>query len=90
MTTPVRETISLIGEVHCLNCGRTLAEVVHDGSDGRHLLRPAAHQEVIEVKLIGPRALQCRRCGGRAMVEPFEQPTEELVRRPRHQLRGAA
>ncbi len=90
MMTTTRAAVSLIGEVHCLNCGRILAEVVDSGEGGRHLLRRAARHAVIEVTLVGPHSLQCAHCGGRAMVEPFDEPQEELAHKPAPTWAGAA
>lgn len=56
------------GEVHCLLCGRCLAEV-RTGDDGRLHLRRIPGQDPNEsVRLVRGR-LQCARCGGRAFVE---------------------
>jgi hypothetical protein len=57
------------GEIHCLLCGRYLADI-RTGSDGQSRLRRAPHGEhpATMVKLMGGR-LHCARCGGRAFVE---------------------
>jgi hypothetical protein len=49
------------GEIHCLLCGRYLADI-RTTSEGQSRLRRAL------VKLVGGR-LHCARCGGRAFVE---------------------
>ena len=60
----------MYGEVRCLMCARHLADVV-DGGRGRPRLSPPAGQSAAPI-LVEPtlRGLRCRRCGGRAMVEP--------------------
>jgi DNA-directed RNA polymerase subunit RPC12/RpoP len=57
-----------IGEVHCLNCGRSLARVVERLNGGFHLL-PTLNQSAVHVIVAGGRLLRCQRCGGRALVE---------------------
>ncbi len=56
------------GEVHCLLCGRCLAEV-RTGDDGRLHLRRVAAQDPRDTVRIVRGKLQCARCGGRAFVE---------------------
>jgi hypothetical protein len=57
------------GEIHCLLCGRYLADI-RSGGDGSVRLSRAPHgghpQDM--VKLVSGR-LHCARCGGRAFVE---------------------
>jgi DNA-directed RNA polymerase subunit RPC12/RpoP len=68
-----------IGDVHCLNCGRALAQVVRNQTGGYQLL-PTIHQSTVQVIVAGRHLLRCRRCGGRAFVELREEtPIEELV-----------
>jgi hypothetical protein len=57
------------GEIHCLLCGRYLADI-RTTSDGHARLRRAPHGEhpAATVKLVG-RRLHCARCGGRAFIE---------------------
>jgi hypothetical protein len=69
-----------IGDVHCLNCGRSLAEVVRKPEDGKLALRPAIHQSDVQVVVAGKRLLRCRHCGGRAFIEMREDtPIEEMT-----------
>jgi DNA-directed RNA polymerase subunit RPC12/RpoP len=68
-----------IGDVHCVNCGRTLAELVHR-SDGGFQLQPTINQSSVQVIVAGRRLLRCRHCGGRAFVELREEtPIEEMA-----------
>jgi DNA-directed RNA polymerase subunit RPC12/RpoP len=68
-----------IGDVHCLNCGRALAEVVRNQDDGKLYLRPTSNQSNVQVIVAGRRLLRCRRCGGRAFVEVHEDaPVEQI------------
>jgi hypothetical protein len=57
------------GEIHCLLCGRYLADI-RAGVDGRMRLSRAPHGEHPQdtVRLVNGR-LHCARCGGRAFVE---------------------
>lgn len=55
------------GEVHCLACGRYLANVA-EGSDGILHLRPIIGECRPQVELRQGRPF-CSRCGGRAFVE---------------------
>jgi len=72
-----------IGDVHCLNCGRALAQVVRNPVDGGFQLLPTVNQSTLQVILAGRRLLRCRRCGGRAFVELLEEtPIEELAPSP--------
>jgi hypothetical protein len=88
-----------IGEVHCLNCGRSLARVVEHPHGGYRLL-PTPNQSAVHVIVAGRRLLRCRRCGGRAFVElrddtlveqatPEEMPmissAPESIRQPSHE-----
>jgi hypothetical protein len=59
----------VIGEVQCLNCGRTLAAAVRNPDTGRLRLTPAAWRDRIEVDLVDRHALRCRHCHGRAFLE---------------------
>jgi hypothetical protein len=57
------------GEIHCLLCGRYLADICHGADGSLRLLRaPHGEQPQTMVKLVGGR-LHCARCGGRAFVE---------------------
>ncbi len=68
-----------IGDVHCLNCGRTLAEVTRKPDDGTLHLRPTTNQSNVQVIVAGRRLLRCRHCGGRAFVELAEDaPIEQI------------
>jgi len=68
----------IVGEVHCLNCGAVLAEVVRGDQADRLLLRPARHQPEIQVEIVGARCLRCRRCGGRALADLLDDPIESV------------
>lgn len=59
----------LLGEVHCLNCGRTLAEALQNPQSGKIRLRPAANQVSVEVEVVDRHTLRCHRCHGRALLE---------------------
>lgn len=61
---------NLIGEIHCLNCGRVLGEIVRNPMTGGQRIRPAANQRTILVTIEQGRLLRCNRCKGRAFVEP--------------------
>lgn len=65
----VEERAGPIAEVHCLNCGRLLAQAVRDGERQTIALQPAAHRASVEVVVAGRRRLRCAHCGGRAFVE---------------------
>ena len=65
------------GEVHCLNCGAVLAEVVRSAEQGTLALKPARYQSAVQVVVAGRRLLRCQRCNGRAIVELFADPGEE-------------
>jgi hypothetical protein len=67
----------VIGEVHCLNCGCVLAEVVRGEAEDTLNLRPARFQSAVQVVIAGRRLLRCQRCQGRALVELFDDPYEE-------------
>lgn len=57
------------GEVHCLLCGRYLADIRYGGDGSLRLLR-APHGDRLQdtIKVLGGR-LHCARCGGRAFIE---------------------
>jgi hypothetical protein len=74
---------AIIGEIQCLNCGRTLGEAVRTPGEGMLRIRAAAHQPAPQVKVGAKGSLQCGRCGGRAFVEP-EIALRELVDRADH------
>ena len=59
----------LVGDVNCLNCGRTLAQAVRSVETGRLRLRRAPHQAVVYVELVNRHILRCKRCSGRAFIE---------------------
>jgi DNA-directed RNA polymerase subunit RPC12/RpoP len=80
--TTLQTSQQAIGDVHCLNCGRTLAELVHNPDDG-YRLQPTVNQSTVQVVVAGRRLLRCRRCGGRAFVELREEtPIEEVPSSP--------
>jgi hypothetical protein len=68
----------LIGEVRCLNCSRSLAQLVR-GPDGRKFtLLPAVNRSSVQVIVAGRRLLRCGCCGGRAFVEIREDTPVEI------------
>jgi hypothetical protein len=74
----VAERIDVVGEVHCLNCGRMLAEVARETVNGALQLVAAPNESPVQVIVAGRRMLRCSRCSGRALVELWEdslQPT---------------
>jgi hypothetical protein len=74
----VAERIDLVGEVHCLNCGRMLAQVARETAQGTLELLPTPNESTVQVVVAGRRMLRCSRCSGRALVELWEdglQPT---------------
>jgi len=73
----LQERFTQVGEVHCLNCGRSLAEVIRDGSTGKLRMQPSHNQLSVQVIVAGCRLLRCARCHGRAFVEFLEEPSEE-------------
>lgn len=73
----LQERLTQVGEVHCLNCGRSLAEVVRDGSSGKLQMQPAINQSRVQVLVAGRHLLRCAHCHGRAFVEFLEGPSEE-------------
>jgi DNA-directed RNA polymerase subunit RPC12/RpoP len=79
---PAREPI---GDVRCLNCSRSLAQLVPSADSVRLALQPAANQSRLQVIVAGRRLLRCQHCGGRALVELREEtPVEELVESMQH------
>jgi hypothetical protein len=81
----------LVGEVRCINCGRTLGELVRDSASGRLGLRPAQHQQELLVRVVEGRILRCSRCQGRAFVEaPDAAIDKPAARTSVAALRGAA
>jgi hypothetical protein len=69
----------LVGELHCMNCGRTLATVARDGLRGTLCLQPARYQTAVQVTVAGRQLLRCKHCQGRALLEPFADPDAELA-----------
>lgn len=64
--------LDVVGEVHCLNCGRMLAQVAREMQDGGLQLLPASDESAVQVVIAGRRMLRCSRCSGRALVELWE------------------
>jgi hypothetical protein len=62
-------TETVVGEINCVNCGRTLAEAIADTESNAVRMRPAPHQMVLQVEVINGRRLRCKRCHGRAFFE---------------------
>lgn len=63
--------VDIVGEVHCLNCGRTLADAVRNPMNGKVRLRPARNQYKVQVSVIDQRRLRCDHCLGTAFIEPL-------------------
>lgn len=59
------------GKIHCMSCGRTLAEVAVDAAQGAVALKPTRYQSAVRVIVAGRQMLRCKHCKGRAFVEPF-------------------
>jgi hypothetical protein len=64
--------MDVVGEVHCLNCGRMLAQVAREVESGGLQLLPTSNESAVQVVIAGRRMLRCSRCGGRALVELWE------------------
>jgi hypothetical protein len=78
----IQERFSHVGDVRCLNCGRSLATVIKDAETGKLALQPAANQTNVQVVVSGRRMLRCARCRGRALVEQLVEPGEEHFMSP--------
>jgi hypothetical protein len=78
----MQERFLHVGDVRCLNCGRSLARVIRDGETGRAALQPAANQSKVQVLVANRRMLRCARCHGRAFVERLLDPGEEHFMSP--------
>jgi hypothetical protein len=78
----LQERLTHVGDIRCLNCGRSLAEVIRDGETGKMSLRPAANQSKVQVVVAGRRMLRCARCHGRAFAEQLMEPGEEHFASP--------
>jgi hypothetical protein len=60
----------LTAELHCLNCARHLADLLH-GSDDRAVLDHPAGQDTRPILVVSTEGgLRCARCGGRVLAEP--------------------
>lgn len=58
----------MVGELHCLNCGRHLADVV--GERGEVRVEPPSGQAGRPILvMVKGNAPHCSRCGGRALLE---------------------
>ena len=68
MTTTTAAKKVQIGEVNCLNCGRTLALAVRR-DDGVTTIRPLRAGSRVEVSCPDGTRLRCNLCGGRAFLE---------------------
>lgn len=59
----------MFAELHCLNCGRHLADLVRTTGGGLALRHPGGEESrpiLVDLRPTGPR---CARCGGKAMLE---------------------
>jgi DNA-directed RNA polymerase subunit RPC12/RpoP len=63
-----RDNRTVVGEVNCVNCGRTVAEAVAEPGQEGLRLRPAPYRMVLHVRLDG-HTLRCTQCQGRAFIE---------------------
>lgn len=66
----------LIGDIHCINCGRLLGELVRNPGTGKLRLRAGANRQELLAVVERGRTLRCTRCQGRAFVEPVAHPTD--------------
>lgn len=73
-------TRSSSGEVHCLLCGRCLAEIESDPDGVLHLRRFAGADRAQAMVRVVHGKLHCGRCGGRAFVEWDLVPTGSVGR----------
>ena len=62
-------TLTERGELHCLLCGRYLADVEAHADGKVHLRRPPQVRDLNDVVRIVDGKLHCTHCGGRAFVE---------------------
>ncbi len=62
-----------IAELTCMACGRDLGSLVRP--QGKKMYYEAATERPGAAKLVkqGPKSLGCGRCGGRALVGPFNR-----------------
>jgi hypothetical protein len=61
-------TFTSAGEITCINCGRLLAEVVHDQASDTLKLRRPRSQSTVQVVVAGRRRFRCKHCNGYALV----------------------
>jgi hypothetical protein len=90
MRMPVLKTPILVAEIHCLSCSRILADVVRDPGQRRVRLQPTHAQPGVQVVVAGKHLLRCRRCNGRAFVEPVEVPTPVRAAAPEREFAAVA
>ena len=84
---------AIVGDIQCLNCGRTLGEAVRAIGERALRIRPAAHQKTVQVSLRERGTLQCNHCRGRAFLEPAfdaEAPIARSTHNSAASLVGAA
>jgi hypothetical protein len=74
----LQKRLSQVGELHCLNCGRVLGDLVRDLDGGSLELLPAAHQSDVHVVVAGRRMLRCGYCQGRAFLEMLDEPSTPI------------
>jgi hypothetical protein len=65
----MERNMMVVGEVNCVNCGRTLAEAFGVAGVIPITLRPAPYQATLQVETVGGRALRCKHCHGRAFLD---------------------
>lgn len=59
----------MFAELHCLNCGRHLGDLVRSRDGGLSIRHPGGQESrpvLLDLRPTGPR---CSRCGGKAMLE---------------------
>lgn len=59
----------MLGELHCLNCARHLADILLDAAGRARLGHPAGQKTRPILAVAGRAGLRCGRCGGRALLE---------------------
>jgi hypothetical protein len=74
-------TLPPAGEVTCLNCGRLLAEVVHDRTSDTLKLQRLCDQSTVQVIVAGRQRFRCGHCNGHAYLTLEDQGMRERAGR---------